>query len=349
MPLSDSKVRAAAFSPHITVLGSELQHFGDITISRACDGVGKTGLTTSQISFSVPGELYAPRAAEIEITGIDSIPKYYVANRSMSNGVTQVTCYDRMAFADTMFPHSAFPTDYVSIADIMSVIATVCGVRSCVGVPLWITGMSKAKLQGSCADIMSAIADAACGFWRVSSFDGSYEFVPFGSCTASMAVNKHTALNVGNSYSIQGVQGTDGNGNVFTAGSSSLHSYDGIIIDSDMITAEGISEIWRRTENTELTAVSCEKALVNSIPEINTLVKFAQGGNYIINNISCSISKAGIIASLQGNAPSGDEIGTRGIISRKLSGAFKIGKQTGSQIVTAYQGIVYKSEGAYNG
>lgn len=342
------KARAAVFSPVISVLGSELKNFGNITVSRACDGVGMNGLTTSQISFSVPGEITAPRAAEVELTGVGSLPKYYIANRPLSNGVTQVTCYDRMAYSDKAFPYSDFNANTIPIADIMRKIADVCGVGNCVGVPSWITGMSKTKLQGTCADIMTAIAETACGFWRVS-YDNNYEFVPFGSFTATMTVNKHTALNIGNSYSVQGVQGTDGSGNVYTAGSTALHSYDGIIIDSDLITGEGVSEIWTRAKDTVMTAVSCEKSIVDSIPEINTLVTFGQGSSHIINNISCSVSAGGIVASLQGNAPSGDEIGTRGIISRKLSNSVKIGKQTGSQIITAYQGIVRKSEGQYGG
>lgn len=341
------KARAAVFSPVISVLGSQLENFGNITITRACDGVGMNGLTTSQLSFSVPGDLYAPRAATVEITGIGNLPKFYIATRPMSSGITQVTCYDRMAFADTPFPYSDFGSYNVPIANILQKIAAVCGVGKCVGVPSWIKEIPMAKLQCSCADIMTCIADAACGFWRVS-YDNNYEFVPFGSFTANMTVNEHTALNVGNSYSVQGVQGTDGRGNVYTAGSTALHSYDGIIIDSDLITAEGVAEIWGRAENTEMTAVSCEKAIVSSIPEINTLVAFGQGDSYIINNISCSVSAGGIVASLQGNAPSGDEIGTRGIISRKLSNTVRLGKQTGSQIITPYQGIVRKSQGAYN-
>ena len=342
------KARAAVFSPVISILGSELKNFGEITVSRACDGVGMNGLTTSQISFSVPGEITAPRAAEVELTGVGSLPKYYIATRPMSNGVTQVTCYDRMAFADTSFPYSDFIGDTIPIADILQKIANVCGVGKCVGVPSWIKKMSKTKLQGTCADIMGSIADAACGFWRVS-YDNDYEFVPFGSYTATMNIEQHTALNVGNSYVVQGVQGTDAKGNVYTAGATPLHSYDSIIIDSDMITADGVAEIWSRAENTEMTAVVCEKSIVGTIPEINTQVTFGQGGSHIINNISCSISAGGIIASLQGNAPSGDEIGTRGFISRKLSNTVKIGKQTGGQIVTAYQGIVRTSEGAYGG
>lgn len=348
MPPSGLKARAADFSPVISVLDSPLKKYGDITVSRACDGVGMSGLTTSQLSFTVPGELTAPRAAKVTLTGVGNLPTYYIASRSASRGVTSVACYDRMAFADTAFPYSDFLSDTVPIAEILQKISAVCGVNGCVGVPSWIAKMDKTKLQGSCSDIMSAIATAACGFWRVSA-DNKYEFVPFGSYTATMTVKQHTALDVGCGYSVQGVQGTDSKGVVFTSGSSSLHSYDGIIIDSDLITNDGVSEIWGRAKNAEMNAVSCEKAVVNDIPEINTLVTFGQGGSYIINNISCSISAGGIVAALAGNAPSGDEIGTRGCISKKLSQAVMLGKQTGSQIVTAYQGTMYKSEGKYSG
>lgn len=306
-----------------------------------------SGLTTSQISFSVYGELYAPRAAEVQLKGVGYLPKYYIANRSMSNGVTQVTCYDRMAFADKAFPYSEYTADVIPAFEVLQKIADVCGVPICKGVPSWITSFNISKLQGTCADIMTEIAETACGFWRVSSIDGSYEFVPFGSESPEMSVEKHTALNIGNSYSVQGIHATDATGNVFTRGAMELESFAGIIINSDLITDEGVTEIWDRANGYNMYQISCEKAIVSGVPEINTMVNFAQGHSYVINNISCSISAGGIIATLQGNAPSGDETGTRGIISRKLSSTPKIGKQTGSHIITPYQGIIRVSEGAY--
>lgn len=267
----------------------------------------------------------------------------------MSNGITQVTCYDRMAYADTDFPYEDFTSNYVPIAEILQKIAEACKVDGCIGVPYWITGMSKSKLQGTCADIMTSISNAACGFWRVS-YDNKYEFVPFGSYTATMTVNKHTALNLGNSYSVSGVQGTDGCGNIYTAGSSLVHSYDGIVVESDLITQEGVSEIWERSKdiNTEMTAFSCEKSIVGSIPEINTLITFGQGGSYIANNISCSVSAGGIVAALSGNDPSGDEIGTRGIISRRLSNTVQLGR-SGNLIHTKYQGDIRVANGGKYG
>ena len=98
-----------------------------------------------------------------------------------------------------------------------------------------------------------------------------------------------------------------------------------------------------------MTAVSCDNAIVSSVPEINTEVTFGQGGSYIINDISCRVSAGGIIASLRGNAPDGDEIGTRGYISRKLDQSARLGRQMGGMIITPYQGIVYKSEGGSYG
>lgn len=326
----------------------DIKDFGDITASRACDGLGMSGLTTSQIGFSVYGDFYASRAATVELSGVGDLPKYYIATRSTSNGVTQITCYDRMAFSDTEFPYSDFTSNVIPIADVLQKIADACGVNKCTGVPPWIGKLPKTKLQGTCADIMSNIAEAACGFWRVSA-DNNYEFVPFGSISGTMVVNKHSPLNIGNSYSVKGVKCTDGNGRIYIAGNDTFHSYDGIIIGSDLINEDSVGEIWSRVNGDERIPINCEKSIVEKIPEINTLVTFGQGGDYVINNISCSISAGGIVAHLQGNAPSGDEIGTRGIISRKLSNAVQVGKQTGNQIVTAYQGIVYKSGGAYGG
>ena len=307
-----------------------------------------SGLTTAQMSFSVPKDIYAPRAAEVTLTGVGDLPTFYIANRSYSNGKCTVTCYDRMAFADTAFPYESFSDNDISITDICVKIAEVCGINGVVGIPSCISSLPMTKLMGTCGDIMSEIASVCCGFWRVS-YDNRYEFVPFGSYTATMTVKQHSALNVGAEFEVLGVHGTDGSGNTFTSGMGAIHSYDGIKVEGDLVTAGLVNEIWGRAEGHIMTAVSCDNAIVSSVPEINTEVTFGQGGSYIINDISCRISAGGIIASLRGNAPDGDEIGTRGYISRKLDQSARLGRQMGGMIITPYQGIVYKSEGGSYG
>ena len=71
---------------------------------RNTDGIGTSGLCISQLSFDVPGELYAARAAKTVVKGVSGLPTYYIDSRTKSKGVVSVTCLDRLAFADIDFP-----------------------------------------------------------------------------------------------------------------------------------------------------------------------------------------------------------------------------------------------------
>ena len=62
--------QAALFSLSIEVLESPLTKFGNVRVKRSCDGVGTSGLCVSQLSFDVPIDFYAVRAAKTVVKGV---------------------------------------------------------------------------------------------------------------------------------------------------------------------------------------------------------------------------------------------------------------------------------------
>lgn len=329
--------QAALFSLSIEILDSPLSKFGNVNVRRGVDGIGTSGLCISQLSFDVPEELYAARAAKTVVKGVSGLPTYYIDNRTKSKGVVSVTCLDRLAFADIDFPLELVEKEYdnVPISDIRSIIINTVGFSDLTGIPPWITSIKREKLECSCSDVLNFIAECCCGFFYMTN-DDVCTFVPYGSYSASMAVKEHTALDIGIDYKANGILCTDGNGVQYSRGSVG-YSYDTLQINSDLITNEGCEEIWSRAKDKTITQFKCDKAVVSSVPYPAELINFAQGYEFIAHSINCKITACGIIASLTGNAPSDGEIGSRHRLTRNR---VEYGKKCGNIINSKYQGII---------
>lgn len=343
---------------------------------RNTDGIGTSGLCISQLSFDVPGELYAARAAKTVVKGVSGLPTYYIDSRTKSKGVVSVTCLDRLAFADIDFPLSKIDSsryyslkaleegkksDYSSkkitkaeytaylnqltaaekdfenipITSVVQLIVNEAGFSGISGIPSWITTIKREKLECSCSEILSFIAECCCGFFYMTDNDVC-TFVPYGSYSSSMAVKSHTALDIGIDYTANGILCTDGKGVQYSRGGVGF-PYDTLQINSDLITNNGCEEIWNRARGKTVTQFKCDKAIVSSVPYPAELIKFAQGYNLIAHSISCKITACGIIASLSGNAPSDGEIGSRHRLTRNK---VELGKRSGNVMHTKYQGLI---------
>ena len=81
-----------------------MEKFGNVTVTKAVAGLGTSGICTSQQTFATPAPFNAYRAAEVVLTGVSGLPKYYIDSRTQSDGIVTVTCLDRMAFTDEEFP-----------------------------------------------------------------------------------------------------------------------------------------------------------------------------------------------------------------------------------------------------
>ncbi|MBQ5331764.1 MAG: hypothetical protein J6K92_00680 [Oscillospiraceae bacterium] len=329
--------QAAVFSLGIEILDSPLKKFGNVRVKRSCDGVGMSGLCISQISFDVPGELYAVRAAKTVVKGVNGLPTFYIDDRHKSRGVYSVTCLDRLAFADIDFPYSSFLEGEgpLPIADVVQNIINVVKFKGLTGIPAWLTEIPREKLQGSCSDILSFIAECCCGFFYMTD-DDVCTFAPFGSFSSTMSVSKHTALDIGIDYSPNGILCTDGNGRQYSRGGVG-YSFDTVQINSDLISNEGCEEIWKRIDGKTYTQYSCDTCILPSVPYPAVKISYAQGYELITQDINCEITKNGIFGSLRGNAPSDGEIGSRHRLTRNR---VEYGKKCGNIINSKYQGII---------
>lgn len=341
-PQLRSRLSAAVFSLALTAGGTEITQFCEITVTRAVDGLGTSGLCTSQLTFTTPAPFYAYRAAPVVLTGVSGVGKYYIDTRTQSGGVVTVTCLDRMAFMDEDFPcsslDSSVPED-VPINTVMGLIVqTVKELTGYGGIPSWLSTFPKAELAGAtCADVLTKISEACCGIFYISD-EQSLQFLPYGNTSGQVNADVHTVLDMGCEFTAAGVRCVDGDGNIITRGDAS-RKYDSINISSGLISGAGCEEIWERAQDYTHKAYSCQRCRLDAVPPTGGTVNFAGSGVLRAGSLTASISRAGIFAEVSNPEPSGSEIGTRGRNIRETDSKVNYGR-SGAMVFTKYQGVI---------
>lgn len=306
-----------------------------------------SGICVTELSFDVPGDLEAYRAAQVVLSTTDSsiggiYGPFHIDSRTKSNGITTVTCLDRLALADAAFPlellsNSPYVDKAVPISTVMGLISSKIQANTG-SVPSWFTEVPWEKLKGTCSEVLNFIAEACCGFFYMVMDYGMFscQFIAFGSISSTMSISQHTALDIGVEYSPVGVLCTDGNGVQYSRGSVG-NAYDTIQIDSDLITDAGCADVWEKAEGVTLKQFNCSKAIVPSVPYPAVQITFGQGYELIAHSIECEITACGIVASISGNVPSDGEIGSRHRLTRNK---VEYNKKSGSVMYTKYQGTL---------
>lgn len=226
-----------------------------------------------------------------------------------------------------------------AISDILkSAIGELTGVS---GIPSDLNTIPISKLKGvKCSDVLQMLSDIGVGVWVIDDSD-RLSFIPFGAADGYTVIDKHTAIDEGDRYDVEGLE-LIGNGVVYKQGSPS-HKYNTVIINSDLATQKMCDNIWNgRLSGHSQQAVSVSNCLVSFVLPAVCDVAFAQRPNttYRINSATYTITRAGIYAQLAGNAPAGDEIGTRGYITREVDTKVTANKKSGHVVHTPYQGDI---------
>lgn len=327
----------------------ELTQFGDVQIKRNCNAPGLSGVCVAELSFTTPAPFYAARAAEITVVGLDGLPKFYVSKRTLRGGVVTVSCLDKLAFGDIMFPTEKLDGTAASYT-VTTVMELIClemfgGVPHYGGLPSWLHEIPAEMLEEvSCVGLLGLISEAACGVFYCASGD-NLQFLKFGDNSGSFNITEHAVVDSGAEYTMSNIICKTGSGKTFWRGQVD-HIYDTIYINSDLITNEGCEEIWERAGNYSLCTWSCSgcRLLGNNIPYVGAMMSFAGGGDYVAHSISCRVTAAGVFAVLNGSDSLSDEIAVRGALARAVANRVEYGKRSGNIIHTPYQGIIFADD-----
>ncbi len=346
----------AVFSLTITVGGIDLGYFTDVTVTRSCDGLGFSGLSTAQLSFKTTKSAWqsvsAYVAAPVVVSGVSNLPTFYIDNRKTDGSIVTVTALDRMAFADNeTFPYDSLDGtgENVQLSAVTALIADTVGFGSVSGVPsAFGSYYPRSKLSGiSCGSILSAIAEVCVGVWYVDSYDNCV-FAPAFSGTNTISITTHTALALGLDHKRYGVIFTDSDNNQYAYGTTTTSA--GVLqVSSDLATAELAQAAYASTVTNvgTISIVSAESALMpyGTVPYIGLLATFAQTGTqYLINVVTAKITRNGVVCSLSTSDPNTSEIGLQGKLTKAVQNRVEYNKKSGCAIYTKYQGTVYVDE-----
>ncbi len=354
------------FSYSIQVGGTETANFSGLKIRESVDGMGLSGVSTAELTFTVPPSEYIlyflPAAAEVKILFTDSNGNkdqidqtFYISNRSSRNKTVSFKCYDRMILTDQAFTpnENLFTNEKITAYDALSCIASICGFKD-YGI-LDINDVPDIKIPrektiGSCRNMLELISSAWCGYFRTS-IDNKLIFVPFGTAYTHVLDTEytfHSAIEENNTKIITQVI-MSGDGQEFTSGVSS-GALSTLRISSSLASQELASKILSRIQNYRYQSWECSKFIFKNIyhgdfmtPTIE--ITFEDGEKRVANYIEKTFTSYGVVMKCGANDFSENEIQYQGSYSRNISSRIQDGEKLGNNtMITRYQGIVHVAE-----
>lgn len=333
--------------------------FSEIKLTRACDGIGLSGICTSQITFSVPQtvftELADTRAAPVIFSVHDSetdtnivSPTFYVNSRTCKNGVITFTCLDRMAFADSVsFATEDFAEniEYVQASEIIGLCAQKLKLdenRSEVHGGAWTFNIPVENIIGkTVSQLLTEVSEVIGGYFYISN-DNGLCFNAYGTWVPSfISVNDNTAVDVHLPCNITGYELLDSSGNRYMYGDDSGMIATASAPYAVQEIADAVGQYITATDR--YTAATCDMCLLDRLPELGSKISFGGGHSVIAHNIDITISGEGIYGSISAPEYSEGEIAAyMGRITRRLEQAVKVGDIIGNNmLITRYQGIQF--------
>ncbi len=356
-----------AFSYSIQVDGIETVNFNGLKIRESTDGIGISGISTAELTFTVPPSEYAlysvSAAAEVKIFFIDSAGKkdqvdqtFYISSRSSRNKTVSFKCYDKMMMTDKAFTaeDDLFINDSISAYNVLARIVSICGFSdyglfNLDDAPDILIPKEKA-IGRSCRNLLEMISSAWCGYFRTN-IENNLIFIPFGKAYIYLQNTEyafHSAITENNTKIITQVI-MNGNGEEFISGAGN-GVLNTIRISSELASMELASNILQRIYNYKYQSWECSKFIFTNIyhgdfmtPTVE--ITFENGEKRIANYIEKIFTSYGIVFKCGANDFSENEIEYKGSYARDISSRIQDGEKLGNNtMITRYQGIIHLAE-----
>ena len=378
-PLNWILPAAAVFSISVVMQGATLgDEISELKINRSCDGMGISGVCTASLEFSVLRKNYVNfmklRASPVFVTLIKNepdgtsteikCPDFYVNSRSFHGGIVTFTCYDRMAFADSIkFYEKDFYLEtstngtpdvarYTSGEELFGLICTKLGAAGTGDFGGVWDAVSKyptdSVIGQTLSQVMQSMSQVMCGTFFISN-DNKLIFCRFDmKCNIGGNVSDYSEPDIGDTLTVGKYKITSSNGRE----TDYTTDENGVIINvsGGNITHEKSAElVGSAVCGKTYTYGSVENIILGWLPQINSNITFKGGGDLKINNISLVISSCGIIGSISANEAGGNEIADyMGRLTLDVEKSLKSGDKIGtSTIFTKYQGLVHVDSEEY--
>ena len=322
-----------------------------MSISQSVSGYGTSGVVTATMTFATPSRPHGagiaidtydiPQNAEVKLVCEGSTitpPLFYVTGRKKSGGVTDWTCCDVMSRTDRLidFADSDFDEN-----DKITVSALLVKIHDQSGIGVNASGLSalinKTFDKDKCVDgltirsVFETLAEAMCGYWLAA--ENKIVFINFGQTAFANVPTLYKAVDLNGSVDYARVLCTD-NEAVYSANSSG--SGKTLIVSTDYASQELADSILSAMVGSDTSYTyhswSCGKG---KAVEWLYLGQFQFGTQFLIcNNVSMSVSSAGLFFTASANAIDEDEVGYTSEVNRQLKKKLEFDKINGNVAIT---------------
>lgn len=355
--------------------GGIFTHYGDIVLRQDANGDGKSGVCTTEFTFSVPADEYnankPPSGASVTFSilhdgGVEKIMYFYISQRTKSGGKVAFKCYDKMILSGKIIPDTVIGVENGKVREGLSEKITAIEIVDIIKSQLLLTDTDsviksmgyfaaleydRASLSGkTCRSILEQISNDWCGYFKISR--EVLGFVPYGGAAYSTGnvVNSHAAIEERGERSPVTCVRVTGNNNVFIAGDQTADVFSTVNISSEFASDEYANALLTRMQGYEYKSWRCSKCIIaDGIPETDASISFSgdpDGTTHrIANSLSMSFTDTGIYLTCGRNDITENEYEYLGYLSRKIENKIGDGETLGNNtMITRYQGIIHLGE-----
>lgn len=275
-------------------------------------------------------------------------PLFYVTRRKKRGGVTDWTCCDILSKSDKLleFSDSEFnENDKITVSDMLVKIHDQCGIGvNTGGLSMLINKtFDKSLCEGgiTARRILEILAEAMCGYWLA--VDGTVVFENFGRTVSAAFPTAYTEVDINGSRTFSSVICTD-NDEVYIAGSGGAANT--LICTSDFASQESADYILGvmldGAKSYTYRSWTCSKGKADAWLYPGAY----QFGDELLtcNNVSMSVTSAGLFFAASANAVDEDEVGYTSEVNRQLRRKLEFDKINGNVAITG-KGLYFFENG----
>lgn len=332
-----------------------------MTISQSVSGYGTSGVVTATMSFVTPSRPHGAgiaidtydiqQNAEVKLLCPGSLikpPLFYVTGRKKSGGVTEWTCCDAVSKTDRLIEFSDSDFDE---NDKITISALLEKIHDQSGIGINASGLSalinKTFDKDRCTDgltirsVFETLAEAMCGYWV--GIENEIKFINFGQTAFANIPTSYKAVDLNGLVAYSGVICTD-NDAVYT--SQAKGSGKKLIVSTDYASQELSDSILSAMVGGDTSYTykswSCGKGKADEWLYPGAY----QFGDELLtcNNVSMSVTSAGLFFAASSNAIDEDEVGYTSEVNRQLRRKLEFDKINGNVAITG-KGLYFFENG----
>lgn len=344
--------------------------FGDLTLKQNADGMGISGVSAAEFSFTVSYEEYAknkPKSGAEVIFGFrddDKMYCFFVSQRSRKGGMVSFKCYDRALLLEISSDFANIPYSNVNAKDTdsgdvqtLTLVKYIAGYIGFTGCTEHITNnfnfagsykLKKSDIKGkSLRSLLETISTVWCGYFTVAA-NNYLDFVFFGESAHTLcSVQTHTAIAMqserspitrviaytGSDYyyaTLKDENGKEADADVFST----------LTVQTSFASQEYADNLLSRVQGYTYISWQCSKAILNLSEYLPTISLGMNGYHYpdgvdpltefTANYLTLKFTSTGVYAEVGSNEVVEDECAYLGYFSRKLGEKISDGEVLGN-------------------